>query len=665
MESRTKLTHKMKNTIHDSNNVRNNDDKNCASIIGQEHQRVAVLPSWFVIQLTVTASLGGCLFGYDMGAISGTLPQLTNTFDLNDSQKELAVSILYVGGAIGACIGGGLCDRIGRKVTIMVTDAVFILGALLLYFSSVYTEVLMGRFVIGIGVAVSGVADVSYLHECSPIEWRGSIVSVNEACISLGFLLAYIAGYVFADEGAEEWRIVFGAAGILAAIQCIGMIILPESPAWLAEKGNVEAANRALERINGTNHCTNPNENRSVDEDVASLGWGSNNHEPTLLTMRRNINKISNRPSNFIIGSGIGSITLQSPLREIDSGLGDTSTSSIEISNEAGIKLSLDPLGEEPTVDLRSWNSNKSSFAFRCNKLVTKLQTVKVTFSRYRHQIYIALFLAVAQQFCGQANILSYAPFIFAEAMEKDFGDGGNANDDNDKAGETNDMSMIIIGLVKFFVTVLVIWRIEYIGRRFLLILGNTLIAAGLMALVIAFGGSSNTVSVDDDAGDAVTSWSPLTSIKTFHLALPGVLLVVSGYSMSFGPLTWLLTSEIFPTEIRGRALGYTTVISYMCGAISTETFLFAQSIFGPSIVFGMYCVVTIAGVLFAYVAIPDTGGKTVEQIDESLNQMYWWKYSAIALSQNDEDCMHGGPVSSSRSEMVQNSSQCSVHSFT
>ena len=80
----------------------------------------------------------------------------------------------------------------------------------------------MGRFVIGIGVAVSGVADVSYLHECSPIEWRGSIVSVNEACISLGFLLAYIAGYVLADEGAEEWRIVFGVAGILAAIQCIG-----------------------------------------------------------------------------------------------------------------------------------------------------------------------------------------------------------------------------------------------------------------------------------------------------------------------------------------------------------------------------------------------------------------------------------------------------------
>ena len=63
---------------------------------------------------------------------------------------------------------------------------------------------MVGRFVVGIGVAVSGIADVSYLHECAPIEWRGSIVSVNEACISLGFLLAYIVGYVYADYEVSQ-----------------------------------------------------------------------------------------------------------------------------------------------------------------------------------------------------------------------------------------------------------------------------------------------------------------------------------------------------------------------------------------------------------------------------------------------------------------------------
>jgi len=358
------------------------------------------------------------------------------------------------------------------------------------------------------------------------------------------------------------------------------MSVLPESPAWLIEKGNVDAANRALDRINGTN------------------------------------NRI--------------------------------------ITNQIECNESLDDIVEEPEIMHTPFKPS------RCSGLRSKVYSVKITLSRYRHQVYIALFLAVAQQICGQTNILSYAPLIFAEVM----GGESNTNDNDNGTEETKDTSMIIIGSVKFFVTVIVIWRIEYIGRRLLLIVGNLLIALGLMALVIAFGGSNTTVSLDDDTEDTTTSWSPLTNIKTFHLALPGVLLVVCGYSMSFGPLTWLLTSEIFPTEIRGRALGYSTIISYMCGALSTQTFLWSQSILGPSFVFGIYCVVTIAGVLFAYLAIPETGGKTVEQIDESLNQMYWWKYSAIALSQNDENCTEDMPVFVSSTEMVQNPSQLSARNF-
>lgn len=110
-----------------------------------------MLPSLFVIQLTITASLGGCLFGYDLGAISVTLPQLAKTFDLDDNQKELVVSILYVGGIVGAVCGGSLCDKIGRKITIILTDIIFMIGALWLYFASSYTQVVTGRFVVGVG----------------------------------------------------------------------------------------------------------------------------------------------------------------------------------------------------------------------------------------------------------------------------------------------------------------------------------------------------------------------------------------------------------------------------------------------------------------------------------------------------------------------------------
>jgi MFS family permease len=155
-----------------------------------------------------------------MGAITGALPQLQSSFELSDSQAELVVSILYLGGGLGAMIGGTLCDILGRRRTIMGTDLVFILGAIWLFLSNSYEQIIIGRFVVGIAVAVSGIADVSYLHEIAPIEFRGAIVSVNEACISLGFLLAYAAGFHYDSDDDDEWKIIFGWAGeILRQLQ--------------------------------------------------------------------------------------------------------------------------------------------------------------------------------------------------------------------------------------------------------------------------------------------------------------------------------------------------------------------------------------------------------------------------------------------------------------
>lgn len=128
--------------------------------------------SWFIVQITVIASIGGILFGYDLGVISGALPQLSTTFTLTSQQQESAVSILYVGGGIGAAVGGTLCDSIGRKRTILVTDVVFVIGAIMLWIAPTFAWILIGRVVVGFGVAVSGIADVSYLHEIAPVHVR-------------------------------------------------------------------------------------------------------------------------------------------------------------------------------------------------------------------------------------------------------------------------------------------------------------------------------------------------------------------------------------------------------------------------------------------------------------------------------------------------------------
>lgn len=99
----------------------------------------------------------------------------------------------------------------GRKTAILFTDIIFIIGSIILFLSESFETVLIGRFVVGFAVAVSGIADVAYLHEISPMEYRGAIVSVNEACISFGFMVSYLAGYGLTlldpDNG---WRIMFG-----------------------------------------------------------------------------------------------------------------------------------------------------------------------------------------------------------------------------------------------------------------------------------------------------------------------------------------------------------------------------------------------------------------------------------------------------------------------
>lgn len=202
----------------------------------------------FVRRCTAVACLGGLLFGYDTGVISGALPILSASLQLSDSQAETVVAFLFIGSALGSLIGGSITDRIGRKSSILVCDGIFVVGALVLGLAPTYGAVLFGRIVIGIAVAVSAIADVSYLTEISPEAHRGALVSCNEASISLGFLLAYIVSYLVTVSISYDsgWRIMFSLSGLIAFVQFALMMKLPESPIWLAEKGRVKEAEAAF-----------------------------------------------------------------------------------------------------------------------------------------------------------------------------------------------------------------------------------------------------------------------------------------------------------------------------------------------------------------------------------------------------------------------------------
>lgn len=197
-----------------------------------------------------TAALGGLLFGYDTGVVSGALLYLKNEFGgLSSFQQELVTSLLLVGCMVGAFAGGRVADRIGRRPTLAGTALVFVAGVLLAAFAPTYPLLLLARFVIGLAVGTSSMVVPLYIGEMAPARARGALVSLNQLAITVGILAAYLVDYGLSGSG--NWRLMFGLAAIPAGILFLGMLVQKESPHWLITRGRDEDARRILGRLRG------------------------------------------------------------------------------------------------------------------------------------------------------------------------------------------------------------------------------------------------------------------------------------------------------------------------------------------------------------------------------------------------------------------------------
>ena len=196
---------------------------------------------YFAIKVSIVGSIGGLLFGYDLGVISQALPLLKDEFLMTINQQELCASLLTIGAVVGSLFGGYMCDLIGRKKTIYFTSIIFIIGSLLLSLSANLIQLYIGRFIVGIGVAISAIADVSYLTEISPEKHRGFCVGTNELMITIGLLFAFFIDYLLSKQ-VNGWRIMFAIPIIISTIWCILMLPMPESPKWLLVQGQESQA---------------------------------------------------------------------------------------------------------------------------------------------------------------------------------------------------------------------------------------------------------------------------------------------------------------------------------------------------------------------------------------------------------------------------------------
>ena len=200
--------------------------------------------------ISSVAAIGGFLFGYDTGVISGAILYIRDQYLISTIQTELIIGMVSLGAILGALSGGPCCDQLGRKNTVLTSSVIFVISAIGLSLSRSVTEIIVWRFVLGIAIGFSSTTSPLYIAELSPRYIRGALVSINQLAITIGILSSYLIGLAFVES--ESWRIMFVLAAIPALIQFIVMCFFPESPRHLTKIGNRKKAFSILQRFRGT-----------------------------------------------------------------------------------------------------------------------------------------------------------------------------------------------------------------------------------------------------------------------------------------------------------------------------------------------------------------------------------------------------------------------------
>jgi len=236
--------------------------------------------------ISLVAALGGLLFGYDWVVIGGAKPFYEQYFHLVDPEQQgWAMSCALIGCLFGALISGTLCDKYGRKRLLLLSALLFAISSFSIAMTNGFRTFVAWRIAGGIAIGLASNLSPLYIAEVAPAQLRGKLVSLNQLTIVVGILLAQCMNWVIARpvpagataaeilnswNGQMGWRWMFGATAFPSLLFFFGMVVVPESPRWLARKGRRQEAERILERLGGQAYGR-----RTLEEIEVTLSEGS------------------------------------------------------------------------------------------------------------------------------------------------------------------------------------------------------------------------------------------------------------------------------------------------------------------------------------------------------------------------------------------------------
>ena len=475
----------------------------------------------YLIFITLVATLGGLLFGYDTAVISGAEKGLqaffmgAPDFVYTDTWHGITSSSALIGCIIGSALSGICASNLGRKKSLFLAGILFFLSAL----GSYYPEFLFFgygepsyslliafnfyRLLGGVGVGLASAICPMYIAEIAPSSIRGKLVSWNQFAIIFGQLVVYFVNFLIlgdninpvikAVEGVNQilnpgeatwaietgWRLMFVSEAVPAGLFTLLVLLVPETPRYLALCGRDDKALSVLSRINGESQA------RSILADIKATA-----HEKT------------------------------------------------------------EPL-------------------FTYGWMV----------------IFIGIMLSVFQQAVGINAVLYFAPRIF-ESMGM-----GNPM-----------MQTVIMGIVNILFTLLAVFTVERWGRKPLLISGSIGMAVGALGVALC---------------NVVTGLPALVSVVC-------IMLYSASFMFSWGPICWVLISEIFPNTIRGAAVALAVAFQWIFNFIVSSTFVPMYNIqmgamgdkFGHMFAYALYGIICVVAAIFVWKLVPETKGKTLEEMN-------------------------------------------------
>ncbi len=245
----------------------------------------------YVIRISLVATLGGLLFGYDTAVISGAIGFMRVYYALSPGMEGWVASSALFGCMIGAFFAGIISDRMGRRYVLMLAGILFLVSALGTAFPKSLSMFIVFRILGGVGVGAAAMASPMYIAELSPARYRGGLVSLNQFAIISGMLIVYFANYLIAAHGhqidamhaispesSESWNVVygwrwmFGSESIPALLLISMLFFVPNSPRWLiGQNRDKEALHifQQIERENAEGHITEVK--RSITSESTSL----------------------------------------------------------------------------------------------------------------------------------------------------------------------------------------------------------------------------------------------------------------------------------------------------------------------------------------------------------------------------------------------------------